>query len=740
MAIFYLDPEDGNDSITDTPLGWWRVSVTVTGGSAPSADATMTGATSGATAKLTIAPASWSGTVMCYFYGKSGTFVSENVSFTGGGTGTISSDLQYCAWKTFNNGATAARIAPGDTIRIKKSPEPIAVGTYTWGTANTPNTTIDIPDGTVKIIDACDSGWVGVSGTTVSHSATNRKEGTNLVSIATGSVTGKVAYKTISSADFSSYQQVSFWLRANAQLTSSHGYRICLCSDTAGNTIVDDLSFPADGAGNVNGAADYWIPIAINKGSALGSSIQSVAIYRTTNVSHTILLDNIIACKSVSDNSSITLQTIIGLNGDDTCWYPIMNITQASGKQVIRVDSHTNNVLSSLVNKGYIEGIGGSQVTYKINTFKYNLATATDIGICNITKSGTPDAIISYEGGYSNITNAKEWYTFFDGLNSRGYGINIGGYRSNISIKNICPIRYNFGFYSYRTIANVKIYCEHVLANVIGIMLAPDISSNNSLLYVEIKNFNNNGTGISINNSVLFGYIKNILNNNTGIFIASSAIDITADNINNSYSHGISIQYISLGFLRNATVSNSGTSSISSNCGILNLYNCMLNDSTEISYTFSGGYIYSTKHDQTSNNHYILTPGAYVRSQTSVRHTESGIAWQCYFSSTSRTSAYPVEFPIAKIACASGSEVTAKIWARRSSTSVTGNIICRANQIGGVASDVIATITANADTWEELSISFTPTESGVVEIIAQCYGNGSFTGASVYFDDFSVSQ
>jgi len=35
-------------------------------------------------------------------------------------------------WKTITNGATAARIAPGDTIRIMASPDPTSIGNATW--------------------------------------------------------------------------------------------------------------------------------------------------------------------------------------------------------------------------------------------------------------------------------------------------------------------------------------------------------------------------------------------------------------------------------------------------------------------------------------------------------------------------------------------------------------------------------------------------------------------------------
>jgi hypothetical protein len=135
MSTFYLDYENGNDSTTATPLGWW--SVPFTGGTAPDpvVSGLVTGAVSGATARMTavvLSGGAWAtsdaaGTM--YFYGKSATaFQAEQVDFDSGGHMDIAADFTYCAWKTITTGATAARIAPGDVIRIAKSLDPTSLG------------------------------------------------------------------------------------------------------------------------------------------------------------------------------------------------------------------------------------------------------------------------------------------------------------------------------------------------------------------------------------------------------------------------------------------------------------------------------------------------------------------------------------------------------------------------------------------------------------------------------------
>lgn len=139
MSIFYLDPLNGNDATTATPLGWW--SVAFTGGTAPepAVDEQVTGATSGSTAKITaitLTSGSWAaGTAAgtMYFYGKSAAFVSEQVDCAGGGYIHITADFTNCAWKTIKNGATAARIAPNDTIRIRRNiNQPFSIGNARW--------------------------------------------------------------------------------------------------------------------------------------------------------------------------------------------------------------------------------------------------------------------------------------------------------------------------------------------------------------------------------------------------------------------------------------------------------------------------------------------------------------------------------------------------------------------------------------------------------------------------------
>jgi len=198
MGIFYLDYTNGNDATTDAPLGWWSVAYTAGTGTAPAAGETVTGATSSSTAKLTVVVAptsgSWAGgdaAGTMYFYGKSEAFQSETVNGAGGGSFTIASDFTYCAWKTLTSGATAARIAPTDIIRIAKSGgAPASVGTATWSNGSA---TITLDSAQTTNVDMCETAWTAATGVITVLNATPTNGGTgytlnDVLTITTGGV------------------------------------------------------------------------------------------------------------------------------------------------------------------------------------------------------------------------------------------------------------------------------------------------------------------------------------------------------------------------------------------------------------------------------------------------------------------------------------------------------------------------------------------------------------------------
>ena len=54
-----------------------------------------------------------------------------------------------------------------------------------------------------------------------------------------------------------------------------------------------------------------------------------------------------------------------------------------------------------------------------------------------------------------------------------------------------------------------------------------------------------------------------------------------------------------------------------------------------------------------------------------------------------------------------------------------------------LSQDYIANCTANVDTWQEVTLTFTPISSGTIYIRAEAFGGDSYTG---YVDSVSLTQ
>ena len=559
------------------------------------------------------------------------------------------------AWKTITSGATAARIAPGDVIRIAKSPAPTSIGNATWTNLSK---TVTLATAQTQTIELCESAWTASANVTATAS-TARKEGYYSASLAIEDAftTGKVAYKSFSALDLSSYQKISFWIQNTATITANY-LKVVLCSDTSGNTIVDTFYIPAIPS------IYKWLPLTIarNGGGNLGSFIRSIAVYADTDPGTIILyLDDFIACTT----DGLNLQSLISKNsaeqGGMEGWYGIQSIDGTT----ILLDNGINNGPDS--GMGY-SGTTETVTTYKRETIKTALASS-DYAVQEIQDSGTSGSNIEFQGGWNTSTNQQDGETFFDGLNGSGYGLylSLKSY-TTLNYLNFC--RYNYGVYYYD-------------------------SSNNTIT--------------------------------------------TLSNANNNDYYGVYYEKSYNNIIKSLSTSGNEVSGIYNDIGTNYLFNASIGETTEIDglFDFANSRIFSHNHDQTSGYYKIFTDGGLIQSTTSVRHTASGIAWQLSPTSTNRSSSYPLNLVIARIACSANNQVTVKAWFRRDNTGITGRLICKGKQIAGVDSDVYADMTAAANTWEELTINFTPTEAGVVEIEAQAWGGTSY---SVYVDDMTISQ
>jgi len=618
------------------------------------------------------------------------------------------------AWKNLRDGATAARIAPGDIIKIAKTPDPTLVGNGTWTNLSR---VITLAAAVTENIDLCASAWTPAPNVTCAATTTS-KEGSaaNQITIGASFTTGKIAYKTISPAlDLSGYKQVSFWIRSSVAFS---GFQLKLCSDTAGATAVDELTLP--GITVVN----KWHPITINKGAALGAAIQSVALYALVDPgTPVIIIDNIIAVKDSTAAASLSLKSLISKNslaqGGTHGWHGIQSINGTT----VKLDGDLDNAADT--GQGY-SGTTETVATYKRETVEIAAQE-------KLNDTGTEAAPIDYQAGYDTSSGLQDGETFLDGINGTFVGLYATSKNFNKGSHLSC-VRFNYGAQ-----ISSSYYLNFTFGSLCNCTYGLLLQSCHENRFVIRDVCNNGSYGLNVSGNMNETNVREVSNNEGGGIYTSSALggrfNITSCKNNAAYG-------LSLGSSNNVRVvihtANNVSGGVYTTTGKNYLNKSIIEEATEVAgFTSMGdGSLYSTFHDDAEMYNKVYTYGGIMASQSAVKQTTTGVAWKISPTHTDRNSFYPLILPIARVAVVPGSAVSVFAWFLRDSVDITGKMVCRGGQLAGISSDVEDTITAGVDTWEELSITFTPTEKGVVEIEAQVYGG---TTNSVYVDSIRIS-
>lgn len=632
------------------------------------------------------------------------------------------------AWKDINVKFTT--LTAGDTLRVKSSPGPTSLGqTATW---TNKNKTVTLTTAVTQNLDMCESGWTASANITLSYNTTVRKEGAASMLISPGSAftTGLVCYKTLASTlDLSSYQQLSFWINGNATNVPSGRWEIRLCSDSAGATAVNTFSVP------VCATSAQWHAITIDSGAALGTTINSVAIYALTDPGTVAFyIDDIIVGKAPSAADSLALNSLISKNTAGEFWFSIQSI---NGTTII-VD-----------NRGYYSptGVASESVTiYKREAFKpvSALPTSSTAIVYNIPKgvatSADSDVFTTLSGGWSNDTT-QDGESWFDGIIGSGYAFDVNS-NANIILEKIGTVRYYVGFnISTNTMRSFFNNCSSVGADFTGFQS----SSGGKYFYNDCTVINSYGYGLNIGAS--HSYFKNLSSigcdaqNGIGGIYTTNPVIVDGGLLANNSGYGISSTVG--GTLKNVTFKDNSAASVRhQNLPGLPFFftNCLMSDSPEVSgpstsFGYANPRSYSNKHDQTANNHVIFMNAGKIQTDTAIRHTASGVSWKIMPTGVGWSSDFPLWLKVGVIYGKASTLTTASLWMYRDNAGLTMKLACRGGQIAGIASDVTSSITTTS-TWEQISISFTPTEDGPIEIEAWAYGGTTYNG---WVDDFSVA-
>lgn len=140
-----------------------------------------------------------------------------------------------------------------------------------------------------------------------------------------------------------------------------------------------------------------------------------------------------------------------------------------------------------------------------------------------------------------------------------------------------------------------------------------------------------------------------------------------------------------------------------------------------------GGYSYVYSNYATANSQNATAGG-------------TGKEWKFAITNAARNTVYPFYIPIARVAVASSGKVTVKVYFKKSGTGIAGALRCRYGQItwSDAAQDIIVTCPDNTSR-NQVTLEFTPTEAGVVEIEAGAW-YVSAVGQNIIIDDITITQ
>lgn len=760
------------------------------------------------------------------------------------------------AWKTPNNGSTAARIAPGDTIKVAKSPDKISLGNGTWTSvtsstqANTTSAITGATNATPIELTVSNHGWAtgdvvsinGVGGNTaangtfiITNTGTNTftldgsvgngtytsggtaqninfrsvklasNTQTSLIndcittwnqfnSATVSAATGvgckttpqaqqvvtpagavnntKYAAQQIPTTDYSAFTHITLWVTAST-VTTANTWKVCLCSDTAGTTIVDTFLLPAIGTTGQPTA----LVIAKSGGGSLSASIQSVALYsgNTAISSATVILDNINACTA----TGLNLQSSISPVSSNTDLYNNYSIAGIINNIVLLDQSYQTTNLNTTGIRGYYNDTNtGTITTYYRQSLDY--AGLNSLGYTTISgamgdcsEAGTLGNITTWSGGWNTGTdtqesvtlvyipggsvgwtpkdyNKVEWMGIYRGARAFGQNSSQARAYSGWTIANCFAVGSGVGYFSTGTSVLTGVLYPNTITNFGITVCGSGIQSQYQQLNVDtVKSYS---TFIALPTAATTGVISNTCGNsifkNTEVY-NSGQVAVFNTNASTMFYNTTAKYNAGLTYSTNTcyfnTVTTSGNSYIfyvptSGNQDGGNQYIQDITYSESSIYSNTGygfGNSYMSGLNGTANNFLGYTYQGVISRETSITHSGAS-SWKVNLLTNARDSGNPITLNIAQVYLTANVPTTISAWLYLTSANLGANIEIPAYQIAGVTTDQIATAnSATVNSWQQVSMTFTPTASGVVTLQANFWLTTG-TNQSVYIDDLTL--
>jgi hypothetical protein len=635
--------------------------------------------------------------------------------------------------KGFNNGITAARTAPGDTIRIKSS----RTGSLSGVSITAGSATVTLPSGNHKILTTCDSttGWTFATDITGATS-TLRVEGSNSIQCtpATAFTTGQFArYDLGSTVDLSAYSAIHAFIDCgSAQQTIT----IKLCSDAGGTVVVNTLTYDS-----LVALAGFHSALFKN-GAALSSTVRSIVFEVSADPGTTALrIDIVAAChdpvvtpnsinpwsafstaQNVSDNfntaNDCTFQGIRHFLTDTTA--TLMG-TGISGTQTNCVWPHatlTNGTIYCWhgVQNDRLEASGANAV----NT---------------IQEAGTSSAVSVYEGGYNATdmsTQDVNGMSVFVISNFTGSTI-VGKSYTELSR---CVFIGQAGIGASAT-------TQFRLRNVAFVGAAAPPSA---FLISDCSHENIIYAGVSVASAVnMFSGERSKI---TGLKITCVQPSVTlAEGLqvedvwqsrSNTYGLTISSSSCRQGYnirkinLKNNTTAGVRCVSVGVSCKI---YDATIESATKLSVT--GGCVVLQNVDGVVSGVIGAQVGVTYTRDTSTVDSGATASLRLLVNANTYSSAFPLYWELSTynhLASVNGNACTVSMRVKKShATDISGRLEVKRGII--LAADATTDI-PNDTNWNTVTVSFTPTADGPVEVYLELWSTVSTE--SIYIDPDSL--
>lgn len=662
-------------------------------------------------------------------------------------------------------------LAVGDEIRVIGSADPVDSAILAAFANN--NKTVTLASALTTNIYMTGA-WTPSANVTATSNTTNMIEGTDCSSMAIAGAftTGLVAYFPTGTLDLSTKQQISFSIRSNIS-TAANTFRVDLCTDTVGAVPVH--SFTINRAlSNTN----RWTKFVFDNGSAMNSAIQSIAIVALLDPgTNTVLFDACWASTAPGTAGALTTRSLIGKNtAGDKNWWPIKAINGTT----LTIDNDINLVANSANYTGY-SGTTESAELWHRETIKTDIVTV-NATVNQSQLDATYASPITISGGWNRTDMSTQTLetSWLDGLDGFGFGLVLNSDWWNAS--KIFGVRYGTAVALQARYINYT--GDLKLTGCVGSVGALSITSGAIKVKVSVGNTvylnSNTGTSTIAGNGMKFGNIEvrsqllgssnhsisyagrdwnvgdmkfrtcnndaairtngcgsaliNSMDYNATEFASTSTSLITCTaqggtgpirvNSVTATNIGWLFQGNGYAFLNNVTsVLNFGPFNSAQGSGVRSsitaYYTSMQADPTGARLGFPA---YSGKSAQ-------YVGGTSFSSDNTIVHSNSAESWVFQTSiGLSGNQSANIDFPMTSnepylVYVPANKTLTFTAYVRREFVAeMMIRLRVKGNSIAGVPNDVIAnaaSVTDNA--WEQISLSVTPTISGLVEIWPEAY-------------------